>query len=260
MEQPENTVITSSMPVLNRRKEFEEVLSDYRLNNDALAILRKTPFILLVAASGGGRNTLIEHLVETGFYYYVVSDTTRPPRVRNGVPIEQNGVQYFFRKEDDVLDDLKHGKFVEASIIHNQQVSGISVREIEKAYHSGRLAITDIEVKGCATIERVKQDVISIFVLPPSFEEWMGRIRRRSNLPAAEIKNRLETAVEEFGAALQDDRFIFIVNDKIEDAVKTVDLIASQGKHNAQAEQYARDLAAQLRNQAADYLKQYPNW
>lgn len=260
MEQPGNTVITSSMPVLNRRAEFEEVLSEYRLNRDALEILRKTPFILVVGASGGGRNTLIDRLVKTGLYHYVVSDTTRPPRVRNGVPIEQNGVQYFFRKEEDVLQDLRDGRYVEASLIHNQQVSGISVREIEEAYHSGRLAITDIEVKGCGTIERLKPDVISIFVLPPSFEEWMNRIRRRSNLPAPEIKNRLETAIEEFDAALRDDRFIFVVNDKIEDAVKTVDLVASQGIHNPEAERNARDLAAQLRNQAEEYLKQYPNW
>lgn len=260
MEQPENTVITSSMPVLNRRAEFEEVLSDYRLNRDALNILRKTPFILVVGASGGGRNTLIERLVKTGLYYYVVSDTTRPPRVRNGNPIEQTGVQYFFRTEDQVLEDLRHGKFVEASLIHNQQVSGISVREIEKAYHSGKLAITDIEVKGCATIERVKPDVISIFVLPPSFQEWMDRIRRRSNLPELEIKNRLETAIEEFDAALRDDRFIFVINDNIDQAVETVDLIASKGKHNAEAEKFAHDLAAQLRDQAAEYIKQYPNW
>jgi guanylate kinase len=255
MEQPDLTAIASSMPVLHRRAEFESVLEGYRMSEQALKTLRRTPFILVVGASGGGRNTLIEHLVQTGNYHYVVSDTTRPLRVRNGVPIEQNGVQYFFRREDEVLEDLKQGKFVEAQLIHNQQVSGISVREIEKAFNSRKLAITDIEVQGCATLERVKPDVISIFVLPPSFEVWMERLKSRVKLSDAEVKNRLETAIDNFNAALQDDRFIFIVNDKIEDAVRTVDEIARLGKHRQMVEQQAHDLAAHLRDEAQEYIK-----
>lgn len=248
------------MPVLRRRGEFEAALKDYRMSDQALKTLQATPFVLLVAASGGGRNTIIERLVETGRYYYIVSDTTRPPRVRDGVQIEQDGNPYFFRSEDDVLADLKQGRFIEAALIHDQQVSGISLREIEKAHQSGKLAITDVDVQGSATIEGVKADVISIFVLPPSFEEWLSRIRRRSNLPAVEIKNRLVSAIEEIDTALQDERFVFIINDKMEEALATVDEIARLGKHHRRAEEQAHALAADLRDQASEYLELYPNW
>jgi guanylate kinase len=258
-ETPQNPV-TSSLPVLYRRSEFEEVLKDYKMSAHSLEILKNTPLVLLIGASGGGRNAMMERLVQTGRYYYVVSDTTRPMRVRNGSPIEKEGLQYFFRKEDDVLEELQQGKFLEASIIHNQQVSGISVREIERAHKSGKVAITDVEVHGAATIEKVKPDVISIFVLPPSFEEWMGRIRRRSSLLDAEIKQRLETAIEEFDAALNDDKFIFVINDKMDDVLVTVDEIGRLGKHHKQAEKYAHDLAKDLRDQADAYVRKYPNW
>ncbi|HLZ15085.1 MAG TPA: hypothetical protein VKQ34_03775 [Candidatus Saccharimonadales bacterium] len=251
---------TSATPMLAHRAEFERILSNYRINDQALAVLRKTPFVLLVSATAGGRNTVITHLAQTGSYYYIVSDTTRPKRVKDGAEIERDGVEYFFRKEDDVLQDLKDGKFVEAAIIHNQQVSGVSIREVERAQTSGKIAITDIEVQGCETIERLKPDVLNIFVLPPSFEEWLKRIHKRSNLTDEEVKNRLETAVQEYAVALRDKRFIFVINDKLEETVQTVDRIARLGERNDAAEQAARDLAAHLRKEALAYLARYPNW
>jgi len=245
---------SSSMPVLHHRAAFEALLKDYKMNDAALQTLQQTPFVLLVAASGAGRNTIIERLLETGNYYYVVSDTTRPPRVRDGVPIEQNGVQYFFRAEDEVLADLKAGKFLEAAVIHGQQVSGISVREIEAAQQSHKVAITDIEVQGSAYITKVKPDTLNIFILPPSFDEWLARIRKRSHLPDAEIKNRIEAAVTELTVALESNRFVFVINDDLDAAIATIDEIARQGKHHLSAEKHAHALAADLRNQAIAFV------
>ena len=88
----------------------------------------------------------------------------------------------------------------------------------------------------------------------------MGRIHRRSNLPNAEIKQRLETAIEEFDAALKDDKFIFVINDNMDDALVTVDEIGRLGKHHKRAEQEAHDLAKNLRDQADAYVRRYPNW
>jgi|GEM_PF-26459 len=245
---------SSSMPVLHHRAEFDTILKQYKMNDAALQVLQHTPFVLLVAASGAGRNTIIERLIDTGNYYYVVSDTTRPPRVRDGKPIEQNGVQYFFRDENDVLADLKAGKFLEAAVIHEQQVSGISVREIEAAQQSHKVAITDIEVQGSAYITKVKPDTLNIFILPPSFEEWLARIRKRSHLPDAEIKNRIEAAITELTVALESDRFIFVINDDLDEAITTIDEIARQGKHHLSAEERAHTLAAELRDQAVAFI------
>jgi guanylate kinase len=214
----------------------------------------------MVAATAAGRNTIIKELIKTGNYHYLVSDTTRPPRVRDGVEVEHDGVEYFFRPENDVLDDLKQGKFVGPALIHQQQVSGIGIREIQKAHETGRVAITDIEPQGCEDIAAVKPDVVMIFVLAPSFEEWLHRINNRSALPAEEIKNRLEAAVIEIDGALKDERFIFVVNDVLAEAVHTVDEISREGKHHRDVELRARLLAAQLRDQAAAYVARYPNW
>jgi guanylate kinase len=250
----------SAKPILNHRREFEEILNDYKISDTALATLRKTPLVLMVAATASGRNTIINYLVQTGNYYNVVSDTTRPKRIKDGVEVEHDGVEYFFRAEEDVLQDLREGKFVEAALIHGQQVSGVSIREIEKARVSGKVPITDVEVQGCKTIAQLKPDLVPIFVLAPSFEEWLRRIRKRSNLTSEEIKTRLETAVQEYEIALKTEHFIFVVNDELDHAVKVVDQIARLNQHDRALENEARALAMRLRDEAISYLKSYPNW
>lgn len=244
----------SAVPTLQYRQEFEAILRTYKMSDEASRVLAKTPFVLMVAATAAGRNTIIKQLLASGDYYSIVSDTTRPIRTKAGLPVETHGIEYFFRDEKDVLQDLREGKFIEAAIIHRQQVSGVSVRELEKAFDTGKIAITDIEVQGCETIMRIKPDAVPIFVLPPSFEEWLRRIHKRSNLSEEEIQNRLETAVQELETALKDERFIFIINDDLETAVHMVDDVAKR-KHHAREEQYARELAQRLREDAVEYLR-----
>src|SRR3546814_14273785 len=98
-----------------------------------------------------------------------VSDTSRKPRVNDGIP-EQNGVEYWFRSEAEILNDLKAGKFLEAAIIHNQQVSGISIRELQRVGDEGKIAITDIEIVGVHNLIQAKPYATAFFVLPPIFE------------------------------------------------------------------------------------------
>src|SRR5579885_607634 len=110
---------------LEHLQEFKTVLANYRISPASQRILQQTNLVLLAAPTSAGRNTIIRELLKTGDYHYIVSDTTRQPRINDGIP-EQNGVEYWFRSEADILKDLAAGQYVEAAIIHNQQVSGIS--------------------------------------------------------------------------------------------------------------------------------------
>jgi guanylate kinase len=209
--EPDQSVITS-VPKLVRREEFEAALRDYHISDEGLKVLRDTPFTGLVAATSTGRNTIIAELVKTGNYYFIVSDTTRPPRYNNGI-LEQNGVEYFFRSEEDVLADIKAGGYVEAELIHNQQVSGISIREVRKAQEQGKVAITDVEILGGIALTNLKPDAVVIYLVPPSFEEWLRRIRDRTPVTPGELRNRLEGAMKGFRLALANEKFVFVVND-----------------------------------------------
>src|ERR1700759_5108412 len=118
---------------LKHYQEFKAVLDSYQISDRARQAVQELKLALLLAPTSSGRNTIIRYQVGTGRYYYIISDTTRPPRVNDGVQ-EKNGREYWFRSEEEILADLKAGEYLEAEIIHNQQVSGISIRELEKAH------------------------------------------------------------------------------------------------------------------------------
>ena len=237
-------------------EEFKAILANYHVSSQNKNILNKTKLVLLVAPTSVGRNTIIRQLIKTGKFDFIVSDTTRKPRINDGVQ-ELNGVEYWFRRERDVLDDLKQGKFLEAAIIHNQQVSGISVRELQRVSDEGKIGITDIEVVGVHNIIEAKPDTIAIFVLPPSFDEWMRRIIGRGRLSDNEKLRRLVSAAEEFSAAINNDYYYFVLNDDLDHAANQIMEISVQKTVNTDEQVVLRKLAKQLLAQTKKHITEY---
>lgn len=254
MEQPALKQPAGTAPRLTKRAAFEAALKNYRVSEEGHKILAETPLMVLVGPTSTGRNTLINELLKTGHYYFLVSDTTRPPRQNNGV-WEQNGREYYFRSEDEMLEDIQAGMFVEAEIIHNQQVSGTSIREIKKARDQGKIALADVEILGALHIADLKPDAWVICLLPPSLEEWLRRIHGRTPVGKEELRNRMETAIKIFEKTLDNDRFTFVVNVEKEDTVKVLEKMMIAGDHHNNDERAARELARRLWRETEEYLK-----
>ncbi len=242
------------MNQLKHLDEFKQVLAHYTVSEASKRILKQTQLVLLAAPTSAGRNTIIRELLKTGEYHYIVSDTTRQPRINDGV-LEQNGVEYWFRTEEEVLADLQAGKFVEAAIIHNQHVSGISIRELDQARQEEKIAITDIEVVGAHNIVEAKPDTVAIFVLPPNLEEWLHRLRYRGKLSPAEVRRRLESAGNEFKLALERDYYNFVINDQLEAAMEHIHQLARFSIQDPEQQQRGRQLTEQLYIETMAYLK-----
>lgn len=230
---------------LEYREEFEKVLSGYYPAEKSLAILEDTPLLLLVGPTASGRNTLITILKETNRYHQIVSHTTRRPRENNGV-MEQDGVEYWFVAEEDFLRGLQTGEYLEAAIIHGQQVSGISVAELQKAHDSGKIALDEIEIEGAATLQAMKPDAVYIFLLPPTFEIWMERLTNRGAMPQDELRRRLTSAVDEISGALTADYFQFVINNEVHEAAVAVDELANGRPADHEKQLRGRDHAEQL--------------
>ncbi len=235
-------------------QEFKDALAHHFVADDNKDTLDKTILALMVAPTSVGRNTIIRELLKSGKYHYIVSDTTRHPRVNDGVP-ERNGVEYWFRPQEEVLADLTSGKYLEAAIIHNQQVSGISVHELEQAMREGRIATTDIEIAGVEKIMPAKPDTIAFFVLPPNFEEWQRRIKHRGHMDENEYCRRLESAGKEFQHALENPYYYFVINDSIYEVVEQINHRAVDGKIDKTLQQQARKLAQELYEQTQKVLE-----
>ena len=242
------------MNQLQRIDEFRSVLAHYHLSDEARRILTDLNLVVLVGPTASGKNTVVQELLKTGHYHYIVSDTTRQPRENDGV-LEQNGREYWFKTEDEMLQSLKEGRFLEAALIHNQQVSGTSIRELEIALDADKTALAEIDVVGAGKAHIAKPDAIIIFNVPPSFRVWMERLRNRGQLPEEEVRRRMEASLVEYEAALTHDYYRFIINDDIAETVAAIDAMANQDAHYIQMEYEARELVKTLHEQTKAYLK-----
>jgi len=130
-----------------------------------------------------------------------------------------------------MLADLKAGELLEAEIIHDQQVSGISIRELEKAQAAGKVAITDVDLEGAHNIVKIKPDTLAVMLLPPSFEEWMRRFASRGQMRSDEQKRRLETSLRIFEDGLRQDYYHFVLSENIDQSAGIIDAIV-EGKPN----------------------------
>jgi guanylate kinase len=122
------------------------------------------------------------------------------------------------------------------------------VSEIIKANTESQIAITDAEIKGAETLFKVKPDTIAIFVLPPTFEEWMKRLKNRGEMSQAEFKRRLASAIAEFDFAIESNLFTFIVNDDINKAVERINNIVTSEVVFADKQQKYLELVISLNN------------
>lgn len=232
---------------------FQKHLSTYKPSRDALDTIKDMRLALLVGPSSSGRNAVIRELIKTGEYHYIVSDTTRHPRINDGVA-EVDGTEYHFRSNEDVLKDIKAGKFLEAAYVHKKHVYGIGVREVHKAHADNKIAVTDVEVVGAANIHKVKPDTAIIFMIPPSFDVWLQRLHHRGKLPEEEVRRRLESAMLEFQAALENDYYKYVINDDLEEAVAKVYEVSKLGRVYPEEQQKGKAIMEELVVGTRQYL------
>ncbi len=241
------------MNQLEHAGEFRKALANVKLSESAKKILQSVNLALFVAPSASGRNTIMRELVKSGDYHFIVSDTTRQARENNGVP-EQNGREYWFRTEDAMLEEIKKGEVLEAAIIHNQQVSGISLRELEKAAADNRIAIKDVEVIGAASIHKLKPDTVILFMVPPSFDIWLERIHSRGQMPPDELLRRFESAERELAAALRSDYYRYVLNDTVKGTTSEVNKLLKTGYYDPFKERLVREITERLYDDVEAYL------
>jgi guanylate kinase len=241
------------MNELKRIADFRQVLTDYHPSEAAREALKPVRLIMLIGPTSSGKNTIVGELLRTGKYHYVVSDTTRQPRENQGI-MEQDGREYWFRTEDEMLADLQAGQFLEAAIIHDQQVSGTSVRELVAADKEGKPALHEIDYVGAEIVHATKPDARFIFIVPPSFDEWMVRMRGRGELPVDETRRRLESAVKEIKTALNKDYYCFLVNDTYVHAAAHIGEMVDSGDYDHAAEQAARETAREVMADTESFL------
>jgi len=229
---------------------LERLVREYTPPAQAVEIIRHAKIALLVGISGAGKDTIKKSLLRRPEFTEIVSHTTRAPRTNEGV-LETDGVDYHFISEDTALDMLERGEFVEAKFVHGT-VYGTSIEEVRRAAESG-VAITDIDVQGVAEYKAVSSEVVAIFVVPPSYDIWLERLKRRYETQEEfmqEWPKRRESAIRELTRALEVPYYHFVVNDDLGRAVDAAVDIAQRPdtftRKDDEARLLARDLLVQI--------------
>jgi guanylate kinase len=184
--------------------------------------VRRRGFLLVLSSpSGAGKTTIVRLLAERDRCLHLsVSVTTRPARAG-----EVDGRDYFFIKRRRFDEMVAQGELLEHAIVFGN-CYGTPRRSIEEALAAGRDVVGDLDWQGTQQLsESVRQDLVSVFVLPPSRAELEIRLRARAQDTAAAVAARMAKAAEETSHWSEYD--YVIVNRDIEDSVAQVQAIVT---------------------------------
>ena len=171
--------------------------------------------VLYSGSSGVGKGTILEKLRELDDNIWVsVSNTTRQPRKG-----EQDGVHYHFVTREAFEELIRQDGFLEyAEYCGNYY--GTPLAQLREKIAEGKTVFLEIEVEGALQVMKKYPDVLSIFIVPPSFEVLEKRLRSRGTEDEETIEKRLEKAKEEIGCR---GRYRYnVINNDLDTAVREV--------------------------------------
>lgn len=181
--------------------------------------LAADPFpVVLAGPSGSGKTTIGRQLVELrSDIRFSISATTRDAR-----PGEADGEDYHFmdRTEFERLRD--EDGFLEWAEVHGA-LYGTPRSNFLEAREAGEKLLLDIDVQGARSVRGRLDETVSIFVVPPSGDEILRRLRGRGTEDTARLRRRLRSAESELAAMEEFD--YLVVNDRLREAVSRVEAI-----------------------------------
>jgi guanylate kinase len=154
---------------------------------------RRGIMFVVSSPSGAGKTTLTRNLVNADRNLTLsISVTTRPRRAS-----EVDGVHYHFISKSRFSTMRRSGELLESANVHGN-FYGTPCRPVEKALNAGNDVLFDIDWQGAKQLyEKMRADVVSVFVLPPSARELKSRLERRAEDSADVIRRRLRNAAKE---------------------------------------------------------------
>ena len=208
------------------------------------------PFPLILSApSGGGKTTIARRLLETRTDVgYSISCTTRAPRAG-----EADGRDYFFLTKEEFRARRERGEFAECAEVHGHWY-GTLHSEMRRVLADRKHVIMDIDVQGAAQLARAFPQAVLVFVLPPSVDVLLERLRARKTENRSSLARRMMNALEELEHA-ESYQYV-VVNDVLDRAVARVSAVIDA---ETSRRERVHDLEAQVQSLIGRLQKEVDN-
>lgn len=183
------------------------------MNSTSLSGSPAGSLVIISAPSGAGKTTLVKSALDSNPDLKLsVSCTTRAPRQG-----EVDGREYHFITPEAFNKRRDAGEFLECAHVHGNDY-GTSRRWLTEQLEQGFDTLLEIDWQGARQVRAAFPEAVSVFVLPPSFEDLARRLIGRGTDPEAVISRRLEAARGEMRHV---DEFAYaIINDDLPSAIK----------------------------------------
>ena len=186
--------------------------TDYTLKRRGLMVILSSP-------SGAGKSTISRALIERDKNLTMsVSATTRQPR-----PGEIEGQDYYFVQKKVFETMVAKGQMLEHARVFDH-FYGSPRRPVESSLSQGQDVIFDVDWQGTQQLsENAAQDMVRIFILPPSMEELERRLHSRAQDSSEVVKKRMAEAVSEMSHYPEYD--YIVVNKDLAESISKVESI-----------------------------------
>ncbi|MEJ2127983.1 MAG: guanylate kinase [Woeseiaceae bacterium] len=173
---------------------------------------------VIAAPSGAGKTTLVHAVVQKHpELRFSISYTTRPQR-RN----EAHGVDYMFVDKETFESLREQGEMLESATVFDN-LYGTSREQVEKHLADGHSVILEIDWQGARQVRESMPECVTIFIMPPSHDELVRRLRSRGTDSDEVIERRLRDALSDM--AHWDEFDYVVINDNLDTAVADLEAV-----------------------------------
>jgi guanylate kinase len=173
---------------------------------------------VIAAPSGAGKTTLVQAVTRNNpELRFSISYTTRPQR-RN----EAHGVDYMFVDKEEFISLRERGEMLESATVFDN-LYGTSREQVESHLADGHNVILEIDWQGARQVRESMPECTTIFILPPSHDELVRRLRSRGTDSDEVIERRLRDALSDMSHW---DEFDYaVINDDLDPAVADLEAV-----------------------------------
>jgi guanylate kinase len=178
--------------------------------------------VIFSAPSGSGKSTIVNHLLDKRTdLEFSISATTRRRR-----STEVSGKDYHFLSEQDFLDKVDQGAFVEYEEVYPGIYYGTLQSELDRIWHAGNHVIFDLDVKGGVKLNAIlKTRALAVYIKVEDISILKARLLARGTESQEQIVSRIDKAVDESTYETKFD--VSILNHDLSTALESAEYVVN---------------------------------